>query len=358
MKRFLLIQVLVLLGLAVKADDIRWLATDYNFGTFKEEAGKQSGIVRFINMGTAPTVINRVKVSCGCTATSFTEGLIAPGDTASVEITYDPDRRPGRFEKTVKVYTGVDNRITTIRIYGTVIGKPSSVSEFYPVEAGPIMLATDRVAGGNVREGNASNIMMSAYNKSTDSVSVAGISSSAALDVAASVKKVAPGDIVTFSFYFNSRKSDRPGINEIPVNLQMTSSDGTVYNHEVLYSINVEPQAAALSAAELDAAPRFASEVRMIDLGKIEQKKRKVSFKIENKGKSTLEIRRIYSNNEALEVVKYPTRLAAGKKGTVELELNPAKFPEAKAFGIDLDIITNDPTTQRAKVRLAAEIMP
>lgn len=357
MKRSLLIHALVLFCLTSYADNIRWLSTDYDFGTFKEEAGKQSGVVRFINQGKEPTVINRVKVSCGCTATSYTDGEIAPGDTASVEITYDPDRRPGRFEKTVKVYTGLDNRITTIRIHGTVIGKPSSVKEFYPVEAGPLMLATDRIAGGKVKEGSASNIMISAYNRSTDSVSVSGASSSAALDVSSSVKKVAPGDIVTFSFYFNTRKNDSPGIKEIPVKLRMESG-GRISEYELLYSINVEPQAMTLSSEELLSAPRLSAETRIIDLGKVSRKRRKISFRIQNVGKSPLEVRRIASNNEALKVLKYPARLAAGKKGVVELEFNPAEFPEAKAYGIDLDIITNDPSAQRSKVRLAAEIVP
>ena len=86
-------------------EGIEWLSTSYDFGTFKEAEGPQTGCVRMVNHGPDETVINRVKSTCGCTVAEYTDGIIAVGDTAEVRFTYDPAGRPGRFSKSIKVYT-------------------------------------------------------------------------------------------------------------------------------------------------------------------------------------------------------------------------------------------------------------
>ena len=107
--------------------EVTWLSRTYDFGFFREEAGPQQGEVKLINLGPEPTVINRVKSTCGCTVAGFTEGLIEPGDTARVWFTYNPAGRPGRFEKHIKVYMGADNDVTSVTLKGTVIGNASSL---------------------------------------------------------------------------------------------------------------------------------------------------------------------------------------------------------------------------------------
>ena len=146
-----------LLPLAASAQ-LEWLATDYDFGTMKEIAGPKTGSVRFVNRGDKPVVINQVRPSCGCTGADYTEGQIAPGDTATVSFTYNPKGRPGRFEKTVKVYVGEDNERTAIKIRGTVIGAPETLQTSYPVEVGPLRLSQRILTAGDVRYGTARQI--------------------------------------------------------------------------------------------------------------------------------------------------------------------------------------------------------
>lgn len=79
-------------------------------------------------------MITGARPSCGCTGVAYPDDPIAPGDTVKFSFTYNPLGRPGRFEKSIRVYIG-DFDTATIRIRGNVLGTPESLSTLYPVEA-------------------------------------------------------------------------------------------------------------------------------------------------------------------------------------------------------------------------------
>lgn len=143
-KVFLLFAVLSpLIALA----QIEWTSKEYDFGSFKEAEGPRTAKLTFVNKGKKPTFINHVRTSCGCTAASFTKKIIEPGETGSVSVTYNPTGRPGRFRKSVRVYTGDDNELTTLKIFGTVIGAPASLEAHFPESIGPMRLENRIVMG-------------------------------------------------------------------------------------------------------------------------------------------------------------------------------------------------------------------
>ncbi|MCM1376967.1 MAG: DUF1573 domain-containing protein [Clostridium sp.] len=185
--------------------NVKLLNTDYDFGVIKEAAGSATGVVKMVNLGPDATYIRQVRPSCGCTGADFQQGTVAPGDTAWVSFTYNPKRRPGPFLKTVKVYTGDDNRRVDIKIRGTVIGTPESLSETYPIDLGALRLNDSIVFLSNIKLGTTRHLFVNAYNQSTDSLSVVPASPSVALDVDVYPKTIGPGDIATFSFYLNTR---------------------------------------------------------------------------------------------------------------------------------------------------------
>ncbi|HEX2974598.1 MAG TPA: DUF1573 domain-containing protein [Bacteroidales bacterium] len=123
MKKHLLMIALLLLGLAAGAQvavtTIKVAEPEHNFGTFKEEAGPQSHDFYIANTGTQPLVIQNVVASCGCTATDWTKQPIPAGSRGKVTATYDPKDRPGRFDKTVTVYTNTKPEITVLTIKAT-----------------------------------------------------------------------------------------------------------------------------------------------------------------------------------------------------------------------------------------------
>lgn len=97
--------------------------TEHNFGTIKEEIGSVSTQFEFTNTGKSPLIIQRVSASCGCTTPSYTKEPILPGKKGTISATYSTVRRPGTFNKTIRVYTNVPDTVYVLAIKGNVTPK-------------------------------------------------------------------------------------------------------------------------------------------------------------------------------------------------------------------------------------------
>ena len=115
--------------------DVRWLETRHNFGAFDEDFGPATTEFKFVNTGDEPVSILGAHASCGCTTPKYPREAIAPGDTASITVTYDPAGRPGRFTKYVGVELSGDLPRIKLYVSGTVVGNERSIEGRFPVKA-------------------------------------------------------------------------------------------------------------------------------------------------------------------------------------------------------------------------------
>lgn len=193
---------------------VSWLEKSCDLGLFKEKDGIKKGVLRFVNSGSEPVVITDSRVSCGCVSVEYTDEPIAPGDTARINVSYNPLGRPGKFNKTIRIYTG-DNQTYTLRVTGSVLGAPESLVQFYPVEVGPLRISHGQLKVGNVPKGKTMNYFINGYNQTMDTIPVALHSSNPAITVASNYKELPPGETVTWSLALDTRKVDTLGPLEI-----------------------------------------------------------------------------------------------------------------------------------------------
>lgn len=337
----ILLLAMAALTLTVNAE-ITWLEKDYDFGLMKEEAGPQTGHARFINTGTEEICITGVRPSCGCTRATYPQEPLAPGDTATISFTYDPKARPGRFQKSVRVYIG-DSQTYTIRIKGNVLGTPESLSTIYPIENGALRLSEALIAAGDITYGTTRHFFINGYNQSNDSIVPVIECNNPALSVSVSEQKLGPGDIVTYGFYFNSREIPEMGIIDIPVKIA-DNLGNTGHTTTVALTANVTPDFSRLTAEEVDHGPRCYLLPDRIDLGILKSGGKDPQFKfiIRNEGESEMKIMRIYSPAGNIKISKFPVKLAAGKAGESEGNLI-LKDITASPFNLKIEVITNDP---------------
>jgi hypothetical protein len=113
MKRLFFIISLLIFGISAKSQvavtKMQLSATEHDFGTFKEEAGRQTFDFIITNTGTEPLVIQNVVASCGCTTPEWTKQPIPAGAKGKVTAIYDPKDRPGQFNKTLSQYIPIQN---------------------------------------------------------------------------------------------------------------------------------------------------------------------------------------------------------------------------------------------------------
>lgn len=74
----------------------------YDFGTVYE-GEKMSHSFTFTNVGEAPLLISSTSASCGCTTSSVSKAPFKPGETGSIEVSFDSKGKNGDVSNTVRV---------------------------------------------------------------------------------------------------------------------------------------------------------------------------------------------------------------------------------------------------------------
>ena len=127
MKKYLNLLIAILFTLSLNAGGgkakIVFDSTRYDFGYIQEDKGKVTHSFKFTNDGDAQLIIIYTRSTCGCTASHFTKEPVAPAGTGSIDVTFDPEGRPGTFRKEVKVYTNARKASIKLIIEGIVVPK-------------------------------------------------------------------------------------------------------------------------------------------------------------------------------------------------------------------------------------------
>jgi hypothetical protein len=99
----------------------------YDFG--KIEQGKPvKAVFKVKNTSMVPLLITKVSPTCGCTVANYTKEPIKPGETGTIESTYDA-RAMGRFAKTIHVTTNSSEPRIDLYLKGEVVPKKQMTDE-------------------------------------------------------------------------------------------------------------------------------------------------------------------------------------------------------------------------------------
>ncbi|MBQ4379664.1 MAG: DUF1573 domain-containing protein [Bacteroidaceae bacterium] len=133
MKR-LILSLLCMLTLCVanakKMPEIKFEKTTIDLGTFSQDDGIQKCVFRFTNVGNDKLIINNVHTSCGCTVAKYSEEPISPGGSGEISITYNgAGKMPGKFKKSIQVFTNCEKDMVRLFIMGYMSDVPSPESE-------------------------------------------------------------------------------------------------------------------------------------------------------------------------------------------------------------------------------------
>lgn len=126
MKKFFSIVIALFLGVtAMMAQaEIKFEKTIQNLGTFSEESPVQKCVFTFTNVGDKPLVINQAVASCGCTVPTYTKTPIKPGETGTINVTYNgAGKFPGQFKKTITIRSNAKNEMVRLYIEGNMTEK-------------------------------------------------------------------------------------------------------------------------------------------------------------------------------------------------------------------------------------------
>ena len=127
--------------------------TDHDFGKINEADGRVTTIFTFKNEGMAPLVLSNVRASCGCTTPTWTKTPIEPGQTGDITVTYNPNGRPGRFQKTVTITSNATEATKKVYIKGEVIPKQAKPVNKYTIAVGDLSMKAKLLDLGTITKG-------------------------------------------------------------------------------------------------------------------------------------------------------------------------------------------------------------
>src|SRR5689334_16894618 len=117
---------------AQQAKTLSFMEEVFDFGTVDEQGGPVSHEFVFTNMSGRPVKILSVQASCGCTTPGWSKEPVGSSKTGFVQASFNPQGRPGRFEKTLTVTTDLEANPIVLRIKGQVEsgGKTAAVADY------------------------------------------------------------------------------------------------------------------------------------------------------------------------------------------------------------------------------------
>lgn len=343
---------------------VEWVSETIDFGAFREEAGPVTAVFRGVNTGTEPLVILSARANCGCTTPKYRTVAYAPGDTAEVEVTYDPQGRPGRFKKYVYVDTNTSPERSKLTVQGVVIGEASTLSGRYPVEAGPLRLAAPAVLLGRVQKGHVKTVFSGAYNSSVDSVTPAFADLPKWIDVTAAPPTVGPGEQTSFNFFVRPDRTPLYGVVSDTITVYPDASDKTV-SMRLPVVATIEEDFSKLTDKELTQAPQVSfPDGKRISLDAAQTAAHcdaagnlTVSCTVANSGKSPLLVRRVQTTGAGVSARISATKIKPGKTAELTLTVSAKALAEGgNPFATRVILITNDPLNPSETLRLAAAV--
>jgi hypothetical protein len=122
-------------GASIKFDEM-----EHDFGIINETDGSASYTFEFINDEIFVLLIHDVLASCGCTTPEWTKEPVKPGKKGFVTAVYDPNQRPGAFNKSLKILSNARVQQTKLNIKGIVVPIARDSKVEYPVEIGGLRI--------------------------------------------------------------------------------------------------------------------------------------------------------------------------------------------------------------------------
>jgi hypothetical protein len=329
--------------------------TEHNFGTFKEEAGKQTYDFVVTNVGNAPLLIQNVVASCGCTTPEWTRQPIPVGGKGKVTAIYDPRDRPGTFNKSISVYANTKPEVVVLTIKGEVIPRAKSVEELFTFPVGNIRFESNHLAFTNVKKNEKKIRVMPLINTSSEPVKVEFEGLPGHLSLKASPETLKPGQKGLVEGSYDATKN--PNWGNVSDMIRIKLNGVTQQNVFYYVSANLVEDFSTLSKEDLLNAPVFKVASTSVDLGKIKgSTQNDVEFKFTNEGKRDLIIRHIRSTCgcTAVQQGNQGQGIKPGESSSIKAVFNSGTYQGKVTKAIY--VYTNDPRNSEVVLMLNADV--
>jgi len=325
--------------------------TDHDFGKINEADGRVTTIFTFKNEGMAPLVLSNVRASCGCTTPTWTKTPIEPGQTGDITVTYNPNGRPGRFQKTITISSNASEPTKKLTIRGEVIPKTQQSVSRFTQKMGDALAANTRILTyGSVL--NTKNITKTIeYTNNSDkeiTVEVLLNDKEPWIDAQATLLTVKPKEVGQLHVNVDGTKAKAWGLQNSYIYLAVNGKRQLTEDYKITLSYTIDED---FSGVDKKTAPILEVASREINLGTLAAgSKASNTLTIKNAGVNPLIVRAVINNSTDVKVTAPKSAIKSGKSQNMKLQITTGQ--EVGTFRKQIDIITNDPANPHTRITL------
>ncbi len=348
---------LVAAAMFAQSPVITFEKTEHDFGKINEADGRVSVVFSFKNEGMTPLVLSNVRASCGCTTPTWTKEPVEPGQTGSITVTYNPNVRPGRFQKTVTITSNATEATKRVYIKGEVIPKQAKPVNKYSVAVGDINMKSLTLDLGTIKKGEnkSGELEYTNLTKEDHNVDLVTSGTDNYLIHQVTLPTAKSNEVGKFIFAIDTKATKLYGPVEAYAYVVVDGKKNISEPFKLTIKANIVEDFGAMSVEDKQQAPIMEAE-NAINAGKVAAGKTlKYAYPIKNSGVNPLEVRRAYSIDKGI-AFKTPKAIKSGKKGNVNIEIN-TKGLEPGNYSREIIVITNDyqNSVKRVKVNFVVE---
>ncbi len=327
--------------------------TIHDFGNVKEEKGPISHEFSFTNTGGQPLVIHNVRASCGCTEPEWSKQPIPPGGKGFVKATYNPQNRPGNFNKTITITANTETPNTVLRITGNVTPKPKTVEDNFPREMGDIRLTSSHISFTAIDPKGSKTEEIRFLNSSDKEVKVEFDRVPEHLTIKATPEIVKPGAEGVITATYNAAKKNDWGF--VYDQIFLTLNGEKNYKNRISINANIQEDFNKWSSEKKANAAKITVDNKIFDFGTIQQgESTEHTFVISNVGKSDLIIRKVKASCGCTAVKPEKEVIAPGEKTSIKATFNSRG--KSGRQNKSITVITNDPLASNVLLRIQGTV--
>ncbi len=354
MKKIFSTLCMAFMAIAMFAQDpvITFTKTEHDFGKINEADGRVSVVFEFKNEGMAPLVLSNVRASCGCTTPTWTKEPVEPGQTGSITVTYNPNGRPGRFQKTVTITSNASEPTKKVYIKGEVLPKQAKPVNKYTIAVGALNMKVKTLDLGTVKKGEnkSGELEYANLGKEAHKVALATNAADAYMINQVTLEQIQPNEIGKFVFAIDTKATKLYGPVEVKAYVVIDGKKEISETFKLIIKADIVEDFSELSVEAKQNAPILETAAEF-DLGKVAAGKTlKHMLPLKNSGLNPLEVRRVYSADQNIRT-KAPKAIKSGKKGAATVEID-TKGLQAGTYSRELIVISNDYSNPRKKVTI------
>ena len=331
----------------------------HDFGTIEEANGKVTYDFVFVNTGNEPLVISNVRTSCGCTAPEYSQEPVAPDSVGNVKITFDPSGRPGKFSKSIYVYTNTEPNRTILRIIGEVVRSGKKIDTQYAYRIGNMALKSLHIPLDKIVKGRISTGSIEVANVGNDTLIPLIENTPNHINVGFMPSVLPPNTTGTLHITYDPDAIDdwgyrRDEFNIVKESVGITPENEAQYNTITLSGV-LQEDFDSYTDEQRENAPILVVGNNNVNF-KVVKGTQKVQREVYvvNAGFSPLVIHKVRCDNSAIQAHIKKTKLKPGQSTKLIIEADPMRA-KSNTLISDLYIVSNDPGKPSQAIRVTAE---